>query len=118
MPDTINDLLFYQPLIYNRIMQPTYKRPFATFIKKANKPLQLAIEDAVLHIQESPTCGEMKTGDLKDVYVYKFRFNKQEYLIAYAFGQSEDLIKLIWIDFYQVGSHENFYEELKRYLRS
>lgn len=99
-------------------MQPNYKRPFATFVKKANKPLQLAIEDAVLHIQKSPTSGEMKIGDLKDVYVYKFRFNKQEYLIAYKFGQSEDLVTLIWIDFYQVGSHENFYEELKRYLRT
>jgi hypothetical protein len=98
-------------------MQPNYKRPFATFVKKANKSLQLAIEDAVLYIQNSPNSGELKTGDLSDVYVYKFRFNKQEYLIAYQFGKSADLITLIWIDFYQVGSHENFYEELKRYLR-
>jgi hypothetical protein len=44
-------------------MQPNYKRPFATFIKKANKPLQLAIEDAVLHIQDSPNSGEMQTDD-------------------------------------------------------
>ena len=99
-------------------MQSNYKRPFAIFVKKANKPLQLAIEDAVLYIQNSPASGEVKTGDLKDVYVYKFRFNKQEYLIAYKFGQTTDLVTLIWIDFYQVGSHENFYEELKRYLRS
>ncbi len=99
-------------------MQPIYKRPFATFVNKANKTLQLAIEDAVLHIQDSPTSGEMQTGDLKDVYVYQFRFNKQDYLIAYQFGQSTDLVTLVWIDFYQVGSHENFYEALKRYLRS
>ena len=99
-------------------MQLNCKRPFATFVKKANKPLQLAIEDAVLYIQNSPASGEVKTGDLKDVYVYKFRFNKQEYLIAYKFGQTTDLVTLIWIDFYQVGSHENFYEELKRYLKS
>ena len=99
-------------------MQLNYKRPFATFVKKANKPLQLAIEDAVLYIQNSPASGEVKTGDLKDVYVYKFRFNKQEYLIAYNFGQTTDLVTLILIDFYQVGSHENFYEELKRYLKS
>ena len=99
-------------------MQPGYKRSFATFVKKANKPLQLAIEDAVLCILDTPNVGKKKTGDLKDVYVYKFRFNQQEYLIAYKFGQGDDLVTLIWIDFYQVGSHENFYEELKRYLRS
>lgn len=99
-------------------MQPNYRRPFAIFVKKANKPLQLAIEDAVLHILDFPTSGELKAGDLKDVYVYKFRFNKQEYLIAYKFLHSDDLVTLVWIDFYQVGSHENFYEELKRYLRS
>jgi len=98
-------------------MKPNYKRPFATFIKKAKKPLQLEIEDVVLDIVASPNIGEEKTGDLKDVYVYKFRFNRQEYLIAYKFSTSDDLITLIWIDFYQVGSHENFYEELKRYLR-
>jgi hypothetical protein len=61
--------------------------------------LQLAIENAVLHIQHSQTAGEMQTGDLKDVYVYKFRFNKQEYLIAYKFGQAED-----WVSYSVVTS--------------
>jgi len=98
-------------------MQPNYKRPFATFVKKANKPLQFAIEDAVLYILGSPHSGELKVGDLKGVYVYKFRFNQQEYLIAYQFEKSTDLMTLIWIDFYQVGTHEKFYEALKRYLR-
>lgn len=98
-------------------MKPNYKRPFAAFIKKANKALQLAIEDAVLEILDAPSLGEQKTGDLKSIYVYKFRFNRQEYLIAYKFGASDYSITLVWIDFYQVGSHENFYEELKRYLK-
>ena len=31
--------------------------------------------------------------------------------------QSTD-IEFLVIDFYQVGSHENFYDELKRYLRA
>jgi hypothetical protein len=66
---------------------------------QANKPLQLAIKDAVLHIQNSPTSGEVKTGDLQDVYVYNFRFNKQEYLIAYKFGQAED-----WVSYSVVTS--------------
>jgi mRNA-degrading endonuclease RelE of RelBE toxin-antitoxin system len=99
-------------------MKPNYKKPFNSFIKKAIKALQLAIEDVVLEICQSPEIGEEKAGDLKGVFVYKFRFNRQEYLIAYKYAVSEDVVSLLWIDFYQVGSHENFYEELKRYLRN
>ena len=51
------------------------------------------------------------------VRVYKFRFNRQEYLLAYR-PPVEDLpLEFLIIDFYQVGSHENFYADLKHYLR-
>ena len=33
-------------------MNVTYKRPFAFYVKKAKKPLQLKIEDVVLDIQK------------------------------------------------------------------
>ncbi len=98
-------------------MQVLYKRPFLQFVKKAKSPLQLAIEDAVVEVSKSPELGEQKKGDLRDIFVYKFRFNKQEYLIAYRYGLSDKLLELIWIDFYKIGTHENFYEELKRFLR-
>jgi hypothetical protein len=98
-------------------MKIIYKRPFAQFIKKANKPLQFAIEDQILEICRAPDIGEQKTGDLREIRVYKFRFNKQEYLLAYKLGKSEDEINLIYISFYQVGSHENFYNQLKRYIQ-
>ncbi|MBP7546662.1 MAG: type II toxin-antitoxin system RelE/ParE family toxin, partial [Corallincola sp.] len=41
-----------------------YKPPFSRFVKKAHKPLQLAIEDAVEEICENPEIGEAKVGDL------------------------------------------------------
>ncbi|MBC7293319.1 MAG: type II toxin-antitoxin system RelE/ParE family toxin [Thermoleophilia bacterium] len=104
-------------------MKPNYKPPFSRFTKKAHKPLQLAIEDAVDEVCENPEIGEAKVGDLAGIWVYKFKFNRQEYLIAYrpptpeAQRQGIDM-ELLIIDFYQVGSHENFYGELKRYLKS
>ncbi|PKO92556.1 MAG: hypothetical protein CVU15_05395 [Betaproteobacteria bacterium HGW-Betaproteobacteria-1] len=104
-------------------MKPNYKPPFSRFTKKAHKPLQLAIEDAVDEVCDNPEIGETKVGDLEGIRVYKFKFNRQEYLIAYrppspeAQRQGVDL-ELLIIDFYQVGSHENFYDELKRYLKS
>jgi len=56
-------------------------------------------------------------GDLQSVFIFKFRFNKQEYLIAYKPSKYDRKMKLTWINFYQIGSHENFYTELKRFLR-
>lgn len=104
-------------------MKLNYKPPFSKFVKKAHKPLQHAIEDAVDEVCENPEIGEVKVGDLAGIRVYKFKFNRQEYLIAYrpptpeAQRQGVD-VELLIIDSYQVGSHENFYDELKRDLKS
>jgi hypothetical protein len=48
-------------------MKPNYNPPFNYFAKKQHKPLQLAIEDAVEAVCESPGLGEAKVGhaDLK-----------------------------------------------------
>jgi len=109
-------------LIHNEIMKANFKKPFSQYIKKAHKPLQLAIEDAVEDICANPSIGEAKVGDLAGIWVYKFKFNRQEYLIAYKLPTQEEqdqsiCIELLLIDFYKVGSHENFYDELKRYLK-
>ena len=98
-------------------MNISYKKPFARFIKKVSKPFQLVIEDRVLEICTEPDIGEQKTGDLREIWIYKFRFNTQEYLVAYRFGQPKKGADLVWINFYQIGSHENFYSQLKRYLQ-
>ncbi len=99
-----------------------YKSPFLRFVKKAQKPLKLAVEDEVDSVCESPTLGELKIGDLAGVYVHKFKFNRQEYLLAYrllAVGHDENpsAVEFLSIVFYKVGTHENFYDELKRYMR-
>jgi hypothetical protein len=105
-------------------MQPLYKPPFARFVKKQRAPLQLAIEDAVNLILEDPTIGEKKVGDLKGIYVFKFWQANVEYLIAYRpptelgrWGRDVE-VELLYIDFYKVGAHENFYADLKKYLKS
>ena len=99
-------------------MQCNYHRPFTQFVKKAKKPLQLSIEDAVLRICKAPELGEKKVGDLKGIFVYTFRSNNQEYLIAYRYSKDEGLIEWISMDFYLVGSHEKFYSNLKIFLRN
>lgn len=104
-------------------MRTNFKQPFKNFVKKSHQPLKLAIEDEVENVCERPYDGELKVGDLAGFYVWKFRFNRQEYLIAYRpppkpHGKPSDSeIEFLIVDFYKVGSHENFYDELKRYLK-
>jgi hypothetical protein len=51
--------------------------------------------------------GEPKRGNLAGVYVYKFKTNAQLMLLAYEYDPATRMLLLL-------GSHENFYRELKR----
>ena len=87
-----------------------YKPAFRKFVKKQNKAFQLVIEDEIERIGKDSTIGEEKRGDLSGFRVHKFKFRGEQYLIAYKF-QSSGII------FYMIGTHENFYRDLKRYLK-
>ena len=91
-------------------METFYKPPFRKFIKKQARPLQLSIEDEIEKILENPALGETKKGDLQGFRVHKFAFKKQRLLIAYKVLVNEIL-------FYMVEPHENFYRNLKKYLK-
>ncbi len=91
-------------------MDTFYKTPFRKFVKKQNRAFQLVIEDEAEKIRDYPTVGEAKKGDLAGFLVHKFIFQKQEYLIAYQLLQD-------CIIYYMIGTHENFYRELKRYIK-
>jgi hypothetical protein len=58
-------------------------------------------------IISDPAVGEAKKGDLAGVYVYKFQCVGQLYLLAYEYDPATRLLLLL-------GSHENFYRDLKR----
>ena len=79
-------------------------------MKKQTRPFQLVIEDETEKIADTPGTGEAKKGDLAGFKVHKFVFQKIEYLIAYKKRGNE-------VVFYMIGTHENFYKELKRYMK-
>lgn len=79
--------------------------------------MQLAISDAVDDICMQPDIGELKVGDLAGIRVYKFKFNVQQYLIAYKYSKDAKFNEIEFINFYKVNTHENFYTDLKKYLR-
>jgi len=95
------------------IYHPKASSKFNRVKKKLPRNLRKAIDDQVRLICEDPVLGVLKTGDLADVRVHKFGFLGRLYLLAYEVDENA---KSIYI--YAVGGHENFYRDLKEYLKS
>jgi len=79
---------------------------FARKKKRIKKNQIKNLDDAVRKIVRNPKIGERKTGDLADIWVYKFRIAKQEYLLAYKWNDEKRILIAL-------GVHENFYRDLK-----
>ncbi|GAB6053745.1 hypothetical protein JCM17960_25650 [Magnetospira thiophila] len=89
-----------------RIVQtPTFIRS----VKRLHKQQKQDLDRAVRAVAGDPTMGETKIGDLAGVRVHKFKMNRQQMLLAYEVFGAEPEIKLL-----ALGSHENFYRDLKR----
>ena len=89
----------------NIVQTPT----FAKQTKKLHKNQKKDLDEAIKEIIKNPLIGEMKKGDLNGVQVYKFKMVKQLTLLAYDFNSSKPQIILL-----ALGSHENFYRDLKK----
>ncbi len=81
---------------------------FARAVKKFHSAQKADLDAAIRIVSANPLVGEAKIGDLAGVRVFKFRTNNQLCLLAYA-QEDEECIRLL-----ALGSHENFYRELKR----
>lgn len=85
---------------------------FIRIAKKLHARDKKVLDQAVKDIADDPTIGEEKRGDLSGVFVYKFKLNHQETLLAYELSPNKltpDEVVLL-----SVGAHENFYVQLKR----
>ena len=91
-------------------MDRFFKHPFRKFVKKQGRSFQLAIEDEVDRIVQKPDLGIVKKRDLSNFRIHKINHHKQTYLISYRLQEAE-------IVFFTVGPHENFYRNLKKYLK-
>jgi mRNA-degrading endonuclease RelE of RelBE toxin-antitoxin system len=77
--------------------------------KKLAKEEIRVLDDEIKKLSNDPKIGEAKKGDLQGGYVYKFKVNRQELLLAYEYNDCR--LYLIMI-----GYHENFYRNLKSYV--
>ncbi|MBI9088125.1 MAG: type II toxin-antitoxin system RelE/ParE family toxin [Desulfobacterium sp.] len=86
-------------------------RSFERKVKKFSKPEKTVLDKQIRKIAGNASVGVEKKGDLRGVYVYKFKIKSIQYLIAYRFiGEDLELI--------MIGPHENYYRELKTYLKT
>ena len=76
-----------------------------------HKPEKEILDQVIRNIIDNPSIGEEKKGDLRGIFVYKFKIKTAEYLLAYRMiGENLELI--------MIGPHENYYRDLKKYLKN
>ena len=86
-------------------------RSFEKKVKNMSKPEKDALDREIRSIADDPSVGEEKKGDLRGVFVHKFKLKTRQYLLAYR-KVGEDLELLM------IGPHENYYRDLKQYLKN
>ena len=86
-------------------------RSFAQKVKKMPKQEKEVLDQEIRTIAENPSIGEEKKGDLRGVFIHKFELKTTQCLLAYRMvGEDLELV--------MIGPHENYYRDLKRYLKS
>ncbi len=89
--------------------------PAAKFIKKLkDKKLKMLYQEAIDKICKDHTIGTIKTGDLSDIYGYDIYYNKTNYELAYIVEHLDDKIIVVIM----AGTRENFYDQLKQYIKT
>ncbi len=70
-----------------------------------------SLDREIKKIVENPGIGEEKKGDLRGVFVHKFKLKTIQYLLSYR-KNGNDLALIM------IGPHENYYRDLKQYLKN
>lgn len=86
-------------------------RSFEKKVKKMSKPEKDSLDREIRSITDDPSVGEEKKGDLRGVFVHKFKLKTTQYLLAYR-KVGEDL------ELPMIGPHENYYRDFKQYLKN
>jgi mRNA-degrading endonuclease RelE of RelBE toxin-antitoxin system len=91
-------------------MKILQSRSFERKVKKFSKQEKKRLDNQIRKIIDDPSIGSEKKGDLRGVYVHKFKLQTVQHLLSYRFvGENLELI--------MIGPHENYYIDLKSYLK-
>ena len=82
---------------------------FNRTVKRLYPNEKAVLDKAIQDIMADPEIGDLKTGDLAGIRIYKFKVNQNLQLLAYRYLAENDVLNLL-----EYGSHENLYRDLKR----
>jgi len=92
-------------------MKIIQSRLFKRKVKKFGKQDKQMLDKQVLEIAKTPHIGTEKKGELRGVFVHKFKLQSIEYLLSYRFIRDD-------LELIMIGPHENYYRDLKNYLKT
>jgi mRNA interferase RelE/StbE len=90
-----------------RILQ---SRSFAKKVKKFSKNEKFQLDEQIKLLVKNPSAGIEKKGDLRGVFVHKFKVETIQYLLAYRMIQEN-------LELIMIGPHENYYRDLKKSIK-
>ncbi len=85
-------------------------RIFAKKVKKLTKAQKASLDEEIKIIVRDPEIGTEKKGDLRGIFVYKFKIQTLQYLLLYRFTETQ-------IELIMLGPYENYYQKLKNYIK-
>jgi len=89
-------------IIQTNRFKKSYKRLHKNQLTDVNKAIEAVIADVNI--------GERKKGDLSSLRVHKFKTCGQLTLLGYMVNTNSEIV----LTFIDIGSHENFYRDLKK----
>lgn len=92
-------------------MKILQSRSFEHKVKKFSKQEKKSLDKQVMKIAENPSIGVEKKGDLRGVYVHKFKIKTIQYLLSYRYICDD-------LELIMIGPHGNYYRDLKNYLKA
>ncbi|PCI58831.1 MAG: addiction module toxin RelE [Gammaproteobacteria bacterium] len=84
-------------------------RRFEKALKKLSEVELRSVEDEIDRIIADPEIGEQKKGDLSHLWVHKFKLNSKQVLLGYSWVENKLALYLL-----NIGSHENYYQGMKK----
>ena len=92
-------------MTYKENQTPRFSRSYKKLYKRELENVHEAM-DAII---KQPEIGTEKIGDLSNLFVYKFKVGKNEWLLGYTFSATKKIVT--W---HSIGQHENFYRDIKK----
>ena len=91
-------------------MKIIQSRSFENKVKRFSKKQKNVLDKQIHKILDNPSIGQEKKGDLRGVFVYKFKIETIQYLLSYRIAKNT-------LELIMIGPRENYYRDLSSYLK-